>query len=199
MEIRDAIFKAASDFADLFRIRFEKAVPTTEDSIRYTFFAALLRVGLQPHEIVLEHRHDAIAGAEIDTFIPGIGTGPGVAIEFKYDRRIPSGRNQPRTMKAGAVISDMGHLNQVRSECLRYFIYVTDQEMATYWRNEGNRLSQIFSLRPSESLDVSSELFDKMRPTFLAKLKGWSGPLRLVSVCNEDLPRSNYSRMFEVT
>jgi len=199
MQIRDTIFKAASEFADLLRIRFEKAVPTTEDSIRYTFFAALLRAGLQPHEIVLEHRHDAIAGAEIDTFIPGIGTGPGVAIEFKYDRGIPSGRNQPRTMKAGAVISDMGRLRQVRSECLRYFIYVTDEEMAIYWRNERNRLSQIFSLRPSECLDLGSELLNEMSATFRAKLKGWSAPLRLVSVCNEDLPRSNYLRMFEVT
>ena len=92
MEIRDTIFNAASNFADLLRVRFENAVPTTEDSVRYTFFAGLLRAGLQPHEIVLEHRHDAIAGAEIDTFIPGIGTGPAVAIEFKYDRGIPSGR-----------------------------------------------------------------------------------------------------------
>jgi hypothetical protein len=198
MEIRDTIFKAASEFANLLRIRFEKTVPTTEDSIRYTFFAALLRAGLQPHEIVLEHRHDAIVGAEIDTFIPGDGTGQAVAIEFKYDRAIPSGRNQPKTMKAGAVVKDMGRLRQVQSDCLRFFIYVTDQEMATYWRNERNGLSQIFSLRPSESLDLSSELLDEMPATFRAQLKGWSGPLRLVNVCSEDLPRSNYLRMFEV-
>jgi len=198
MEIRDTIIKAASEFADLLRIRFEKAVPTTEDSIRYTFFAALLRSGLQPHEIVLEHRHDAIGRAEIDTFIPGIGAGPAVAIEFKYDRGTPSGRNQPRTMKAGAVVSDMSRLRQVRSEWLRYFIYVTDQEMAFYWRNERNRLSQIFSLRPSESLDLRGELLEEMPATFRAKLKRWSGPLRLVNVCNENLPRSNYLRMFEV-
>jgi hypothetical protein len=198
LEIRDTIFKAASEFANLLRIRFEKAVPTTEDSIRYTFFAALLRAGLQPHEIVLEHRHDAIAGAEIDTFIPAIGTGQGVAIEFKYDRAIPSRRNQPKTMKAGAVISDMARLRQIRAKCLRYFIYVTDQEMAIYWRNGRNGLSQIFALGPGESLDLSSELLNEMPPTFLAKLKGWSAPLSLVSVCSEDLPRSNYLRMFEV-
>lgn len=199
MEIRDTILEAAGNFAELLRVRFENEVPTTEDSIRYTFFAGLLRAGLPPHEIVLEHRHDAIAGAEIDTFIPGIGTGAAVAIEFKYDRGIPSGRNQPKTMKAGAVVSDMARLRQVRSDCLRFFVYITDQEMAVYWRNERNRFSKMFSLRPGQSLDVPIELLNDMPATFRSRLKGWSAPLRLVGVCCEDLPRSHYLRMFEVT
>jgi hypothetical protein len=52
MEIRDTVLEAAGNFAELLRVRFENEVPTTEDSIRYTFFAGLLRAGLQPHEIV---------------------------------------------------------------------------------------------------------------------------------------------------
>jgi hypothetical protein len=122
-----------------------------------------------------------------------------VAIEFKYDRAIPSGRNQPKTMKAGDVVSDMGRLRQVRSDCLRFFVYITDQGMAVYWRNERNRFSKMFSLRPGQSLDVPIELLSAMPATFRSRLKGWSAPLRLVSVCCEDLPRSHYLRMFEVT
>lgn len=92
-------------FAELLGRRLTKGVFTTEDSVRYTFFTALLEwERLAPEDIVLEHRHPTIASALIDTWIPQLN-GAGFAFEFKYDRDIPSGKNSPRTQRAGKKFS----------------------------------------------------------------------------------------------
>jgi hypothetical protein len=59
-----------------------------------------------PEDIVLEHDHGTIARAKIDTWIPSLN-GRSYAIEFKYDRPIPSERNLPLTQKAGHLIKDL--------------------------------------------------------------------------------------------
>jgi len=58
------------EFSILLRERLSKMY-TTEDSVRFTFFAALLkRTNIAPHEIILEYPHPKIPGAEVDTYIP---------------------------------------------------------------------------------------------------------------------------------
>lgn len=62
------IYKTFND--DLFT-RLEKNTFTTEDSVRYTFFASLIKhTTLATHEIVLEFPHNTLDGAEIDTYLP---------------------------------------------------------------------------------------------------------------------------------
>src|SRR5437899_2686070 len=121
-------------FADLLRIRFETGVLTTEDSIRYTFFAALLaETALKPNDIVLEYPHPQIHGAKIDTFIPSYNGKP-VAIEFKYDRLIPSGAAIPRPQNAGELFKDIWRLMQFApvTEANRILVFCTDAIMIKY-------------------------------------------------------------------
>jgi hypothetical protein len=66
---------------------------------------------LKPEDIVLEHDHASIARAKIDTWIPDYA-GRSYAIEFKYDRPIPSKLNPPLTQKAGQVLRDVFRLAQ---------------------------------------------------------------------------------------
>lgn len=55
-------------FGDMLETRLLNEVFSTEDSVRYTFFAALLGAGaLRPEQIILEYPHPVIARAEIDT------------------------------------------------------------------------------------------------------------------------------------
>ena len=59
-----------AEFAQLLRKRFEQGVYTTEDSIRYTFFAALLaKSDLEAQDVVLEYPHPQIPGAKVDTLL----------------------------------------------------------------------------------------------------------------------------------
>ena len=76
-----------AEFAQLLRKRFGQGVHTTEDSIRYTFFAALLaKSDLEAQDVVLEYPHPQIPGAKVDTLLTSDRGAP-VVIEFKYDRR----------------------------------------------------------------------------------------------------------------
>ena len=87
-------------FSKYLQTRLLKNVYCTEDSVRYTFFAALLRsTNLNPEDLILEY-HPNIPNAEIDTFIPSYD-GTGVVMEFKYDRKIPS-QKMPRVPRKQA-------------------------------------------------------------------------------------------------
>ena|SRR5213593_1895018 len=137
--------EAFERFANLLTERLELRVFTTEDSIRYTFYAALVASGLKHTDLVLEFPHPAIPEAEIDTIVrEGDGRQP-VAIEFKYDRANPGGTNQNRTKRAAAALVDIYRLVKVPPSLatVKYFVYVTDGEMAGYFRNPANRLCVI--------------------------------------------------------
>ncbi len=124
-------------FAGMLRTRFERGVHTTEDSIRYTFFAALLtQPTIKPHEVVHEFPHPQLPGAEIDTFMPAYD-GKTVAIEFKYDRAIPSGAAIPRPLNAGELFRDIWRLSQLKTatEAERFLVYCTDPIMRRYFRS----------------------------------------------------------------
>jgi hypothetical protein len=71
-------------FADFLNTRLSTGAFTTEDSVRYCLFLALLEVGgVAPEQLLLEYPHPVIKGAEIDTWIAKTDSTPGFAAEFK--------------------------------------------------------------------------------------------------------------------
>ena len=57
-------------FAELLKERLAAKVPTVEDSVRYTFFYALLSSGACSHtEVFIEYPHPVIKAKEIDFLI----------------------------------------------------------------------------------------------------------------------------------
>ena len=50
----DVMTQAIAAFVPLLKTRLSASIFTTEDSVRYTFFAALLHAGVQPEQVVLE-------------------------------------------------------------------------------------------------------------------------------------------------
>jgi len=191
--------KAIDRFGALLRTRLEQGVFTTEDSVRYTFFAALLETGdIQPESVILEFPHPDIKGAKIDTWLPSLD-GKTHAIEFKYDRQIPSGKNLPRPQKAGAVFNDLSRLARIagrtRMRCL--FIYLTDREMAGYLSNPDNGLADFFSLRPGQALKIDGPYILGKSSTF-QKAVGGSFQTELVSFYAAGLPKQHQLRIYEV-
>jgi hypothetical protein len=185
-------------FGDLLDERFKRGVVTTEDSVRYTFFAALLNAGILPHEVVLEYPHPAIERAKIDTWLPSYKEGS-VAIEFKYDRDPPGGKNQPKTQKAGYVFKDLHRQVHVAKEIgvRSFFVYVTSEEMATYFRNPINGHTQLWSLGAGEELGIDEDYFSNKPQTFLAALGG-AFEAKVCGAFSRRLSGDNYLRAYEV-
>jgi hypothetical protein len=61
-----------NDFVTLLRRRLAGTVVTTEDSVRYTCFAALMRQGFEPEKIILEHPVPASGRERLDSVILGV-------------------------------------------------------------------------------------------------------------------------------
>ena len=187
-----------SQFADLLDVRFRKEIYTSEDAVRYTMFASMLYQGIPSDSLSFEYPHPTLDGAKIDTWFQIDGEKP-IAIEFKYDRVIPSGRNQPRTQKAGSVFHDLYRLllvnTSIRATC--YFVYVTTSEMATYFTNPSNGHNAFFELLPGASIEIQSDYFSGKPQTFRKQL-GNEFEARIKGVLSRSLAADHSLRIFEV-
>ncbi|MEM7206488.1 MAG: hypothetical protein AAF434_01565 [Pseudomonadota bacterium] len=185
-------------FGRLLEDRFRLDVITTEDSVRYTFFAALLNSGVKPEHVVLEFPHPEIERAKIDTWLPEYG-GSAVAVEFKFDRDPPGGKNQPKTQKAGAVFKDfrrqalLTKLTGVRS----FFVYVTSQEMAVYFRNPSNGHTKLWELEKDSVMEIDTEYLAGKPKTFI-KTFGDQFEAKIIGAFQADLSGGNYIRAYEI-
>ncbi len=89
-------------------------------------------------------------------------------MEFKYDRKIPSGKNAPRPQKAGKLFNDMSRLLRYDETgvCIHIFIYLTDDEMANYMQNPNNNLSEFFKLQKEQKFIIDATFFNNKSITF---------------------------------
>jgi len=161
----------AEDFYKLLAERFENNVYTTERNITYTFFAALVMFNyFKPHEILLEYEHPNINGnKKIDSYIPSKNNQNGLVMECKYDRKMPSGHNSPRPNKAGKIFNDFFRLASFTNEknIIKWFIYVTDNEMIKYFNNENNKLNDFFNLMQDNILVIDYNYINNKSETFI--------------------------------
>ena len=190
--------KVAMDFARLLERRLNANVRTTEDSIRYTLFAAVLRSGIRPERIVLEDEHPHIKRAKIDMVILNADSSCEVAIEFKYDRANPGGTGQPMTQKAGMIFWDLARLLKLRLVAARYFVYVTDEGLARYLASPRNRLADFFNLSNGSELKLDKGFFAGRSRTFLESMGGRPVLATVKCVISRDLPRNHHLRIYEV-
>jgi hypothetical protein len=188
-------------FGRLLQQRLDAGVCTTEDSIRYTFYHAVTSVAqLDPIDMILEHPHSALPGAKIDTIVRG---GPGreaIAIEFKYDRANPGGTNQNRTQRAAAAFADIFRLAKVplTLAAIKYFVYVTDAEMAGYFKNRVNRLADIFDTPDRKRFDIGITAFEDFSKTFRSKVAPLCCDCYISRVYGADLSPNHIVRVWEV-
>ena len=188
-------------FSSLIDERLSSGAFTTEDSVRYTFFLALLKAGFCDHtDILLEMPHPTIQKAEVDLFIRPIGNRPATAFEFKFDRPIPCGKNAPRTQKAGAVFKDLLRLARVPRSVApqRFFIYLAANEMTDYFRNPQNRLRSFFELPEGEVYPITPEFVQGQAATFQSVVHEWVTPCHIMGVHRYNLSHGFALRIFQV-
>lgn len=196
-----ATARAIDLFVSLLDERLSTGVFTTEDSVRYTFFHALLRTEVCQHtDVILEAPHPTLQRAEIDTLIIGSANLPSTALEFKYHRMIPSGASQPRPMKAGGVFNDIFRLARIPDQIAkkRYLVYLTDSEMASYLRNPRNGLDAFFGLGGGQSLALTSDFFSARPKTFQKEVRNSQTECTVVGLVKRQLSKEHALRIFEI-
>ena len=187
-------------FAELLNDRFFKNIYSTEDSIRYTLFYCLTQAEeIHPSDIILEYPHPRIPGARIDTYIPPTDKRNGLVFETKFDREIPSRKNSPRTQKAGRVFADIIRLAHFSHENVqRYFIYITDKEMAVYFQNRANRLDDFFNLNQKDTLSLNRSYIENHNRTFIATAGKRIIDCEVVSIPSRNIRDEIWIRIHEI-
>jgi hypothetical protein len=188
-------------FAEMLEKRFSKRVFTTEDDVRYAFFQCLTtRWDIDPSDIVLEYPHPGISGAKVDTYVMPKNGQPSVAFEFKFDRRIPSGKNLPRPQKAGKIFADIFRLALLKPEdnVRLFFVYVTDDEMAAYLQNPSNQLADFFDMTLGQHLVVNKQYVGKHSTTLVNAAGSKTCGCELVCHLNREFHSGFWLRIYEV-
>ena len=195
--MKDLVNAAALSFTKLLERRIHRGVLTTEDSVRFTFYAALLADGrVLPEQVVMEYPHPKIDGARVDTVLLDNQLVPVVAMEFKYDREIPSGRNVPKPQKAGAIFRDMVRLLAVPSMDLRLLVHLSSQELAGYWSELRNGLSGVFGLKVGNAIEITGAYFSGRSETFHKSMGTWPGIVDLSCLVSATLRCGHELRMY---
>ena len=182
-------------FCSLLSDRLKAGTHTTEDSVRFTFFAAMLKEGINPSDVVLEYPHPNLNRKKIDTWIAQKSGDEGLAIEFKYNR---SGNdNQQRTKHAGKALHDLHRMSQIPQGMDRLLIYLTDCEMADYFSNPKNGLSDFFN----GGLECSSKICPEDlvdRAVTLREAAALESTIEIKTLCKESLPSGHELRVWKV-
>lgn len=192
----DEILKLFADYLD---VRLDKGVFTTEDSVRYTFFAAMLSAtDLRPEDVIQEYPHAPNSNAKVDTYVPDFA-GKGLVAEFKYHRKIPSRSATPHPMNAGELFHDIYRLKSFSAyPCgIRVVVYLTDPEMVGYMSRARNRLDSFFKLERGGTMNIDPAFLQNKCRTFQKAVKvSFSATLRcLLSVA---LPQEHHLRVYAV-
>ena len=198
----EKINKVFEQFAIQLEQRFARRICTTEDSVRYTLFHCLTSyLDITPLDIVVEYPHSQIPKAMIDTYVLSKHELPGLIFEFKFDRKIPSHKNLNKTQRAGNVFSDIFRLVTFKSQhenLHRYFVYVTDKEMATYFRNPYNQLNDFFDLDLEKSISIERNYIENHPDTFIRAVGKPIVTCDVIARLKEDFDQGMWLRIYEV-
>lgn len=108
---------------------------TTEDNVRYYWFAAMMQQDHNLNNYTLEYSYPSLPGKELDLLYQGKET---LAFEMKFHHHVTKPAFD-HLLAAGGLIDDLQRLQSLTSKELhRYFLYVTDDEMDKYLNNGSN-------------------------------------------------------------
>ena len=132
-----------AEFARDLGVRLAAGTHTTEDTVRYYFWNALINRGGDLHSMVPEkpHPHPPMARSEVDLWLSAAPLGP-AWVEVKYDRPSSGSGDMPRTMKYGALLADFFKLAMIEDTATKIVLYVSTAEMVQHLQNNASGLLQ---------------------------------------------------------
>jgi hypothetical protein len=161
MEFETSLFSQSAweVLAEALETKLAQAHSLSEEDLRHSVVEALEYFGMSPKGAIrLNFAHPTFRGKKIDIFLPSYSRQDAIACELKYDRGIPSGKNQARSMKAGSILNDILRLAHFSTTTAveRFLIYLSDGEMLRYLRNPANGLSQLFDYQKKVGLAINA-------------------------------------------
>ncbi|MCH8146758.1 MAG: hypothetical protein IH987_02030 [Planctomycetes bacterium] len=189
-----------AEFARELRIRLAADTHTTEDTIRYYFWNALVKSGADAHTLVPEmpHPNPAMKGKEVDLRLDAKPFGP-AWLEVKYNRGLPSKRNLPRTQVYGALLTDFFKLALIEDGDPKLVLYVSTPEMVRHLKNNAGGLLEStdrpFVLSPEDFDDLPASA----RNTVLKKVVFEDAPPQIAAtVLAQESIADHEAFLFEV-
>lgn len=185
-------------FAELMRERLAAGVFTTEDSVRYTFFCAYLRLGGDHVRLIQEHPHPAQGSArEIDTVVRGDFDRNVAALEFKYTRIKKATQNGPQ--RAGKLLNDMTKLAILpRDFCAAgYVVLLSDMTFVRYLDRSRTRLCHLWRSRPGSAVAVDRSDMQSMCRSVRDQVHT-PCDLHVETLFASDLPAGHHLRVWRV-
>ena len=153
----------------------------SEDSIRYLLFHALTHTGkIDPIDVYLEYPHERVPNrryAKLDTYVAPRDGRPALAFEIKFKTRRAKGRSPPRTQTAGKAFADILRLAIFRpnEHIKRYFVYIVDDAMKTYYNNPANNLAEFFNLKLNWGFKITRKYLLSRPKTFVKSIRSVMG------------------------
>lgn len=153
-------------FATYLSARIASGQHLTEDSVRYSFFLALLlTTDIKQHEVILELPHPSYPGKEIDTYIVPAEGRPPTYVEFKFHRAAKS--TSPKPQKAGSLFKDVARMASLASPTSRCLVvYLTCPEMATYFDSKSSAYSSFWRNEAGTEFQYDNAFLENTTPTF---------------------------------
>lgn len=187
--------KIFQTFEEYLIVRVKSGRHLTEDSVRYSFFAALIDASFcQQHELILELPHPNIPKAEIDTFISAPNCQ--AYLEFKYHRQNDSA--SPKPQKAGSLFKDFNRLSAIENSAEKYLVYFTDKEMAAYFNKNQRQYGDFWLLSEGASFDFNDAYVAETSATF-KNACGKVSNCRIEVIFSSQLKTSHEIRIFRTT
>jgi len=122
-------------------------------------------------------------------------------MECKYDRKMPSGHNSPRPHKAGKIFNDLFRLASFSNEknIIKWFIYVTDEEMIKYFNNLSNKLYGFFNLTIGKILVINNSYIKNKSETFIKAINTNDiEEIKIKCILDNNLASEHRIKIFEV-
>jgi hypothetical protein len=187
---------ALAEFAKLLKRRLERSIPTNEDTVRYTFYYALIEgLKLKPEDIMVEPPHEKIARARLDLKTFELE----YSFEFKYENIQLTTKDESTSgqlpMRMFSDVFRLATLHAAGKEPV--FIYLTARWGKNYLRNTKWKLVEAFNLPVGNSLLID-ESYLKERPHILTRNIGNIVPCRINSIYSCCLPNEHALRVYRV-
>jgi hypothetical protein len=166
------------------RFALNDVLEISEDCIRYDYFLSLSSA-IESQNIILEYPFNKM---EIDCVIKH--SDKLEAIEFKFFRPIPSGKNNPQTQLLGDLFKDIYKLIAFKNVDIRKIILVANKRMTNYINN---KFSLFDNINHSIVINIKEELLNNQEKTFQNNIKPFENiELNIERVfCNKFIENSN--------
>jgi hypothetical protein len=193
---------ALAEFAKLLKHRLERSVVTNEDTVRYTFYYALIKgLRLKPDDITVEPKHEKIGGARLDLRIIKF-SGLEYSFEFKYENHYLLGEENKSGQLPARMLGDIFRLARLHEggkelQCETLFIYLTARWGKNYFRNSKNTLTEVFDLPIGNTLLMDEDYLNQ-RPHIQKKRIGDIIPCRIQGLYSCCLPDRHALRVYRV-